>query len=88
MTESARREPIVDSGLKGHNCCRLSRRRSDLFHHHALCVVQLLVRGAIRRECLLQAALWIRAKGRCWCQTAQMIRASLLATATAALLCT
>ena len=46
------------------------------------------VRGAIRLECLLQAALAIRAKGRWWFQTAQTIRASLLATATAALLCT
>ena len=31
MTESARRKPIDDSGLEGHNCCRLSLRRSDLF---------------------------------------------------------
>jgi len=31
MTESARREPIVDSGLEGHNCSRLTLRRSDLF---------------------------------------------------------
>jgi len=46
------------------------------------------VRGAIRFECPLQAALGIRANGRWWCQTAQTIRASLLATATAALLCT
>jgi len=46
------------------------------------------VRGAIRLEGLLQAALAISAKGRWWCQTAQTIRASLLATATAALLWT
>ena len=46
------------------------------------------VRGAIRLEGQFQAALLIRAKGRWWCQTAQTIRASLLATATAALLCT
>jgi hypothetical protein len=31
MTESARRKPIVESGLKGHNCSRLFLRRSDLF---------------------------------------------------------
>jgi len=42
MTESARRQPIDDSGLEGHNCSRLSRRRSDLFHRHARCVLQLL----------------------------------------------
>ncbi len=35
MTESARREPIDDNGLEGHNCCRLSLRRSDLFCRHA-----------------------------------------------------
>jgi hypothetical protein len=46
------------------------------------------VRGAIRLECLLQAALGIGAKGRWRYQTAQTMRASLLATATAALLCT
>ena len=46
------------------------------------------VRGAVLLECLVQAALAIRAKGRWWYQTAQTIRASLLATATAALLCT
>ena len=31
MTESARRKPIVESGLEGHICYRLSQRRSDLF---------------------------------------------------------
>jgi hypothetical protein len=31
MTESARGEPIDDSGLEGHVCCRLILRRSDLF---------------------------------------------------------
>jgi hypothetical protein len=46
------------------------------------------VRGAIRVRVLFQAALAIRAKGRWWCQTAQTIRASSLATATAALLWT
>jgi hypothetical protein len=46
------------------------------------------VRGVIRLECPLQAALAIRAKGRWWYQTAQTMRASLFATATAALLCT
>ena len=46
------------------------------------------VRGAVLLECLVQAALAIRAKGRWWYQTAQTIRASLLATATATLLCT
>ena len=31
MTESARGQPIVESGLKGHLCSRLGPRRSDLF---------------------------------------------------------
>jgi len=42
MTESARQEGNRCNGLEGHNCSRLSRRRSDLFHHHALCVWQFL----------------------------------------------
>jgi hypothetical protein len=31
MTESARGQPIVESGHEGHLCCRLGPRRSDLF---------------------------------------------------------
>jgi hypothetical protein len=31
MTESARGEPIVEDGLEGHLCSRLTLRRSDLF---------------------------------------------------------
>jgi hypothetical protein len=45
MTESARREANRCHGLEGHNCYRLYRRRSDLFHHHALCVRQFLGEG-------------------------------------------
>jgi len=44
------------------------------------------VRGAIRLV-LASGGLAIRAKDRWWYQTAQTMRASLLATATAALLC-
>ena len=47
MTESARREANRCNGLEGHNCCRLSRRRSDLFHRHALAFGSSWVRGAI-----------------------------------------
>ena len=42
MTESARREPIDDSGLEGHTCYRLYLRRSDLFHRHATLPLQPL----------------------------------------------
>ncbi len=72
MTDPRAGQPIDVNGLEGHICCRLSRRRSDLFHHHALCVLQLLGEGC-GLECPLQAALAIRAKGRWWCQTAQTL---------------
>ena len=45
MTESARREANRCNGLEGHNCCRPSLRRSDLFSRQSDSV-QFLVGGA------------------------------------------